>query len=61
MFNSALMPNWATFADDLISAPMITPTAEWQEMDGQSQWLPGPRVIQRLTYDMQRQQMRWGL
>ncbi|KAH7186275.1 uncharacterized protein B0J16DRAFT_363232 [Fusarium flagelliforme] len=33
MFNSALMPNWATFADDLISAPMITPTAEWQEMD----------------------------
>ena len=55
------MPNWATFADDLISAPMITPTAEWQEMDGQSQWLPGPRVIQRLTYDMQRQQMRWGL
>ncbi|KAM0416870.1 hypothetical protein ACHAPD_005807 [Fusarium lateritium] len=33
MFNSALMPNWETFADDLISAPMITPTAEWQEMD----------------------------
>ncbi|OBS20077.1 hypothetical protein FPOA_11798 [Fusarium poae] len=33
MLNSDLMANWATFADDLISAPMITPTAEWQEMN----------------------------
>lgn len=36
MFNSALIPNLAAFAGDLISAPMITPTEEWQEMDGQS-------------------------
>ncbi|KAF4454152.1 putative transcriptional regulatory protein C1F7.11c [Fusarium austroafricanum] len=34
ILDSALMPNWATFADDLISAPMATPSSEWQAMDG---------------------------
>ncbi|KAF5591817.1 transcriptional regulatory [Fusarium pseudoanthophilum] len=33
MLDGTMMPNWATFADDLLAAPMATPSNEWQAMD----------------------------
>ncbi|QGI61444.1 hypothetical protein CEK26_005411 [Fusarium fujikuroi] len=33
VLDGAMMPNWATFADDLLAAPMATPSNEWQAMD----------------------------
>ncbi|KAF9776099.1 Trichosetin biosynthesis cluster transcription factor tf23 [Fusarium sp. DS 682] len=36
VLDGTMMPNWATFADDLLAAPMTTPNSEWQAMDGKS-------------------------
>jgi hypothetical protein len=36
VLDGTMMPNWATFADDLLAAPMATPNSEWQAMDGKS-------------------------
>ncbi|EXK85231.1 hypothetical protein FOQG_10882 [Fusarium oxysporum f. sp. raphani 54005] len=33
VLDGTMMPNWATFADDLLAAPMATPSNEWQAMD----------------------------
>ncbi|KAI1029416.1 hypothetical protein LB504_010709 [Fusarium proliferatum] len=33
VLDGTMMPNWATFADDLLAAPMATPSNEWQVMD----------------------------
>ncbi|KAF4416983.1 transcriptional regulatory [Fusarium acutatum] len=34
VLDGTMMPNWATFADDLLAAPMATPSSQWQAMDG---------------------------
>ncbi|RKL26669.1 hypothetical protein BFJ72_g13629 [Fusarium proliferatum] len=34
ILDGTMMPNWATFADDLLAAPMATPSNQWQAMDG---------------------------
>jgi hypothetical protein len=36
VLDGTMMPNWATFADDLLATPMATPSNEWQAMDGKS-------------------------
>ncbi|EWG54382.1 hypothetical protein FVEG_12606 [Fusarium verticillioides 7600] len=36
MLHDTMMPNWATFADDLLAAPIATPSNQWQAMDGKS-------------------------
>ncbi|KAF4496754.1 transcriptional regulatory [Fusarium agapanthi] len=33
VLDGTMMPNWTTFADDLLAAPMATPSNEWQAMD----------------------------
>ncbi|KAF5691017.1 hypothetical protein FDENT_3621 [Fusarium denticulatum] len=33
VLDGTMMPNWATFADDLLAAPIPTPSNEWQAMD----------------------------
>ncbi|KAF5987971.1 hypothetical protein FBULB1_1721 [Fusarium bulbicola] len=33
VLDGTMMPNWATFADDLLAAPVPTPNNEWQAMD----------------------------
>ncbi|KAF5247334.1 hypothetical protein FANTH_6425 [Fusarium anthophilum] len=34
VLDGTMIPNWATFADDLLAIPLATPSDEWQAMDG---------------------------